>query len=74
MELSTHHRDGWGGVCGGRVRAGLAGVGGYTHIPVLAILLVEGCSAAAQHDEQEIEDGLDDEACHTSITHSVLSL
>ena len=66
--VRAHHRNRVVGGSWGRISTGLAGVGRNSHAPVLSVLLVEGSSTAAQHDEQKIKDGLDDEACRTVHT------
>lgn len=59
--MGTHGGD-LGGVVGGGGCPGLGGVGGHPHIPVLPVGGVHGGAAAAEQDEQQVEDGLDDEA------------
>ena len=59
----AHHGDLWSAIGGcGAVGTCLGGVGGDPDVPVLPIRHVQGCAAAAQDDQQEVEDRLDDEA------------
>ena len=51
---------GWSGSC-----PGLGGICGYPHIPVVCIACVQSCSASAEQNEKQVEDGLDDEAYNT---------
>lgn len=60
--LAAHHGDLGGLGRGGGWGARLWRVGGHAHVAVLAVARVHGGAAAAQDDEQQVEDGRQDEA------------